>query len=173
MLFRSYALVQDRLGAAGYGQYEISNWARPGFECLHNLRVWEGADYLGLGPAAVTRWRGWRWTEPMDPGEYRRRASGCAWPQEGPPPWAGQAEVVTALGADIETLLTGTRLLGGFEPARLAGRLEETCICDLRTKGLLWQTGGRIGLTRAGLPVADSVLACLVAALRGPEERLE
>lgn len=168
-----YARLQDRLAAAGYGHYEISNWARPGYECRHNLRIWEGADYLGLGPAAVTRWKRWRWTEPVDPEEYVRRASGCAWPGEGPPPWAGQAEVVTATGADIETLLTGTRLLRGFDPARLAGRLEEACICDLRAKGLLWQTDGRIGLTRAGLPVADSVLDCLVAALRGPEERLE
>lgn len=168
-----YTRLQDRLAAAGYGHYEISNWARPGYECRHNLRIWEGADYLGLGPAAVTRWKRWRWTEPVDPEEYVRRASGCAWPGEGPPPWAGQAEVVTATGADIETLLTGTRLLRGFDPARLAGRLEEACICDLRAKGLLWQTDGRIGLTRSGLPVADSVLDCLVAALRGPEERLE
>jgi len=165
-----YRIVQERLRAAGYAQYEISNWARPGFECRHNLRIWEGADYLGIGPGAVSRWKRWRWTESADPVEYRRRAQGCAWPQEGPPPWVAASEVVNDAGADIETLLTGTRLLRGFELGRLHGRLPEECICDLRTKGLLWQTGGRVGLTPTGLPLADSVLAQLVDALRGPEE---
>ncbi len=165
-----YRTIQDRLESAGYEQYEISNWARPGRECRHNLRIWEGADYLGIGPAAVSRWRRWRWTEPADPAEYRRRVEGCLWPQEGPSPWAAASDTVDDGGEDIETLLTGTRLLRGFDLGRLHGRLREDCICDLRTKGLLWQTGGRVGLTRPGLPVADSILAQLVDALRAPEE---
>ncbi|MBU1242922.1 coproporphyrinogen III oxidase family protein [Myxococcota bacterium] len=165
-----YRTVQDRLEGAGYEQYEISNWARPGMECRHNLLIWEGADYLGIGPAAVSRWKRWRWTEPADPQEYRHLVDGCRWPQEGPSPWAAASDTVDDAGADIETLLTGTRLLRGFDLGRLHGRLLEDCICDLRTKGLLWQTGGRVGLTRPGLPVADSILAQLVDALRGPEE---
>ena len=165
-----YRIVEEHLAGAGYEQYEISNWARPGRECRHNLRIWEGADYLGLGPGAVSRWKHWRWTEPAVPAEYRRLANGRAWPGEGPPPWAACSEEINAEGADIETLLTGTRLIRGFELRRLAGTLRETCICDLRTKGLLWQTGGRVGLTRPGLPLADSVLAQLVDALCEPEE---
>jgi len=165
-----YRIVTEHLERAGYNQYEISNWARPGMECRHNLRIWEGADYVGIGPGAVSRWKRWRWTEPADPAEYRRRAEGCAWPGEGPPPWAAVSDEIDALGADIETLLTGTRLIRGFDLRRLTGTLRDDCICDLRTKGLLWQTGGRVGLTRPGLPLADSVLEQLVDALCGPEE---
>jgi oxygen-independent coproporphyrinogen-3 oxidase len=42
----------DRLAAAGYGQYEISNWAKPGFQCRHNLQYWRGQPYLGFGAGA-------------------------------------------------------------------------------------------------------------------------
>src|SRR5262249_39830887 len=47
-----YELADARLEAAGYGWYEISNWARPGEECRHNLLYWTGGDFLGIGCAA-------------------------------------------------------------------------------------------------------------------------
>jgi len=49
-----FQLTMERLESGGYAQYEISNYARPGFECRHNLAYWRGADYLGLGPSAVS-----------------------------------------------------------------------------------------------------------------------
>ncbi len=51
----------DRLTAAGYEQYEISNHARPGRECLHNLAYWQAADYVGLGPSAFSTVGDQRW----------------------------------------------------------------------------------------------------------------
>lgn len=64
------ALAQSRLNVAGYGRYEIFNYAKPGFECLHNLAVWHGEDYYGIGAGAHSRigqsrihnldsWRDW------------------------------------------------------------------------------------------------------------------
>lgn len=50
------------LEASGYLHYEISNFARMGFQCRHNLGYWEGADYLGLGPSATSTIAGRRWT---------------------------------------------------------------------------------------------------------------
>src|SRR5690606_529483 len=47
-----YALVRERLGAAGYRHYEISNYARPGHEARHNLAYWRGTSYLGIGAGA-------------------------------------------------------------------------------------------------------------------------
>ncbi|NLL83060.1 MAG: radical SAM family heme chaperone HemW [Lentisphaerae bacterium] len=49
------AVAEEILTAAGYGRYEISNYARPGYECRHNLAYWHGNDYVGLGPAAASR----------------------------------------------------------------------------------------------------------------------
>lgn len=49
-----FQLTMERLESGGYAQYEISNYARPGFECRHNFAYWRGADYLGLGPSAVS-----------------------------------------------------------------------------------------------------------------------
>ena len=50
-----------RLAAAGFGHYEISNFARPGRECRHNGLYWSGGEYIGVGPAAHSHWRGARW----------------------------------------------------------------------------------------------------------------
>ena len=56
-----FELAEDMLADAGWHHYEISNYARPGFECRHNLAYWTGRDYLGVGPSAVSTVRGKRW----------------------------------------------------------------------------------------------------------------
>ncbi len=53
--------THEVLSAAGFAHYEISNYALPGWECRHNLRYWQGADYLGLGPGATSCLGGVRW----------------------------------------------------------------------------------------------------------------
>ena len=58
--------VRATLAAAGFAHYEISNFARPGEECRHNLLYWSGGEYLGLGPAAHSHWAGARWGNPPD-----------------------------------------------------------------------------------------------------------
>ena len=57
-----YAAAIDMLGAAGYQQYEISNFAKPGYECRHNLKYWANDEYVGIGPAAASWYNGTRWT---------------------------------------------------------------------------------------------------------------
>jgi len=59
-----------RLEQAGYGGYEISNFALPGRESKHNLGIWEGRDFLGLGPGAHSRVAGLRWMVPGSLTEY-------------------------------------------------------------------------------------------------------
>ncbi len=63
----------DLLEAAGYGQYEISNYARPGRESLHNFGYWNGDDYLGFGPSAFSTVGARRWQNVPDSAAYIAR----------------------------------------------------------------------------------------------------
>ena len=63
--------TREVLGAAGLVDYEISNFARPGFESRHNLAYWRGADYLGLGPSACSTIGGLRWRNVPDTARLR------------------------------------------------------------------------------------------------------
>jgi len=65
-----YELVDDRLTAAGLANYEVSNWARPGHECRHNLMYWGQHDYLGIGCAAHSHRAGRRWWNLRTPERY-------------------------------------------------------------------------------------------------------
>ncbi len=161
-----YERIQERLEKAGYEHYEISNWARPGKACRHNWRIWMGADYIGFGPGAASRFRRWRWKEPFPPEIFLDTAEPACWKEPGPPPWAMDAEIVDETGEDLETLLTGVRLPEGFDLRRLHGEIDPGCICSLQSQGLLWQTGHRIGPTRKGLSLSDTVLALLADGLR-------
>ena len=55
-----YTQAWERLEAAGYRQYEVSNFARPGHECRHNLNTWRMEEWIGLGPSAASQYGGWR-----------------------------------------------------------------------------------------------------------------
>jgi oxygen-independent coproporphyrinogen-3 oxidase len=65
-----YLLADEVLGAAGYEWYEISNWARPGYECRHNLLYWMQGDYRGIGCAAHSHAGGLRWWNLRTPDRY-------------------------------------------------------------------------------------------------------
>ena len=73
-----YLAVCDRLEAAGYRQYEISNFAKPGYESRHNLRYWTGAEYLGIGPSAAGYLGGKRYSFPRDLEGWEALRSGTA-----------------------------------------------------------------------------------------------
>ena len=67
---KMYELALDMLEAAGYRQYEISNAARPGFECRHNMRYWSMGEYIGLGPGASSFVGGVRYANAADVRAY-------------------------------------------------------------------------------------------------------
>ena len=69
-----YQHTWDFLAAAGYPQYEISNFARPGHPCRHNLNTWNMHEWVGLGPSAASQHAGWRSRQPgrPRPSEARR-----------------------------------------------------------------------------------------------------
>ncbi|WP_305044982.1 radical SAM family heme chaperone HemW [Geoalkalibacter sp.] len=114
----AFLLLHERLEAAGYRHYEISNYARPGHESRHNQVYWRRGAYLGLGAGAHSfRDRGWgeRWAVPADLAAYRLDL------QAGRDP-ARLLETFDAHGALVETLYLGLRTRSGVAEADLRAR---------------------------------------------------
>jgi putative oxygen-independent coproporphyrinogen III oxidase len=160
-----YDTTQEVCSAAGLPAYEISNHARPGAECRHNLVYWRGHEYAGIGPGAHGR---------LDiAGERRATAT-----ERRPEAWLMRVE---ALGHGVVTdetlshveiadefLMMGLRLAEGIDPARyeqLAGRpIDERRVAILREEGAVEVTPeGRLRVTQSGFPVLDAVVADLAA----------
>ncbi len=160
-----YDTTQEVCARAGLPAYEVSNHARAGAECRHNLVYWRGEDYAGVGPGAHGR---------LDIDGARRATA----TEKRPEAWLMRVEsrghgLVTdeALSreeAADEFLLMGLRLAEGIDPARyaaLAGRpLDPARIAVLRAEGAVEETAdGRLRVTRSGFPVLDAVVADLAA----------
>lgn len=126
-----YERLIETLTAAGYHHYEISNFAKPGYECQHNLAYWQGKDYLGLGPSAVSTVGLRRWTV------------------------GGEEEQLTEEIKRAERIAFGLRMLDGI-PAEYVNGYD---ISRLLADGLVEWHGNRLRLTRRGLRYADTVAA--------------
>jgi oxygen-independent coproporphyrinogen-3 oxidase len=140
-----YLLADTLLGSAGRPWYEISNWARPGHECRHNLLTWAGGEYLGVGCAAHSHVAGRRWWNLRTPERYLA-AIDAAEPAE------AAGERLDADGRAHERLVLALRTRAGVPeqaiPAdQVAGPLT----------GLLEVHDGRAVLTREGRLLANEV----------------
>jgi putative oxygen-independent coproporphyrinogen III oxidase len=160
-----YDTTQEICAANGLPAYEISNHARPGAECRHNLVYWRGHEYAGIGPGAHGR---------LDIDGARHAIA----TEKRPESWLMQVEakghgviaddVLTREEMSDEFLLMGLRLAEGIDVARyarLAGRpLDPQRIASLREHGLIETTPeGRLRVTLPGFPVLDAVVADLAA----------
>jgi len=152
-----YEATWDFLDAAGYGQYEISNYARPGRECAHNLDTWAMGEWVGLGPAAASQFRGSRHANPPD---LARWLAGI---EAEKLEWVDEVALTPALLA-ADALVFGLRLNRGVDLNALAERFPDFDFGamdqlwhDLMADGPLEKSGSRIRLTRAGRLVADRV----------------
>ena len=156
-----YELATDMLGAAGYGQYEISNWAQPGRECRHNLQYWYNEPYLGLGPGAHGFAGGVRYSVILSPQRYIKALTEAAtspsggWPRT---PALAEAAVLERDDEIAETLIMWLRLTReGVGRARFAQRfgvdlvdLHRAIIERFRLQGLIEVDDERVRLTPAG-----------------------
>ncbi len=162
-----YEATWDFLAQAGYAQYEISNFARPGRECAHNLSTWAMDEWVGLGPSAASQFNGHRFANPAD---LERWLKGIA---------AGKLDRVdeVALTPAIlaaDALVFGLRLNRGVNLAPLCKRFPEIKFSaleplwsELSKNGLLTKNGSVIRLTRAGRLVADRVGVKILEAVDG------
>lgn len=158
-----YDLTMETAAAHGYEQYEISNFARPGFRCRHNQVYWRNEPYLGFGAGAVAYWNDVRRTNCLLPGEYVRRM------REGQP-LAVEEETLTPQEALGESLMLGLRMTDGIDLQILQQRfhldpnvLHARHIRRMTDLGLLELQGTRLRLTPAGLPLANEVWAGFIA----------
>jgi oxygen-independent coproporphyrinogen-3 oxidase len=139
-----YALATERLGAAGFDWYEISNWARPGHRCRHNLLYWSQGDYVGFGCAAHSHRQGRRWWNVRTPERYIEAI------RSGTNPEAG-AEQLDADGRRLEALQLAIRTAEGV-PAEALGD-DEVRLLD----GLVVRRADRLVLTERGRLLANEV----------------
>ena len=153
-----YEIAQEKLGGAGYRHYEISNWARPGFESKHNLKYWRREPYLGFGAGAHSFSGTQRWANAHDAAAYVSAVQGGSLPVE-------QLEGVTAVQALEEELFLGLRQLDGIDVRRiekeygvaLAGRFE-----PLAAAGLVQREGDVVRLAKEKLSVSNEVFVELM-----------
>ena len=152
-----YELLLDRMEAAGYEHYEISNWARPGFRSLHNSSYWQGIPYIGIGAAAHSfdmKTRSWNISDIrsyMDAIEQGKLPSEC--------------ENLEEKDSYNDLVTTALRTKEGISLASLSPQrrhfLLENATLSLRA-GLLRLEHDRLALTRQGLFVSDAVMADLI-----------
>jgi oxygen-independent coproporphyrinogen-3 oxidase len=107
-----YDLATETMDTSGYKQYEISNWCKPGRECLHNLQYWVNHDYIGLGPGAHGFADGVRYHILRSPVRYIERlrdgaGQGLVFPRT---PATEEANILAPADVISETLIMGMRL---------------------------------------------------------------
>ncbi len=160
--WRMQAAGRRLLEAAGYRQYEVSAYARRGFECRHNLNYWLFGDYIGIGAGAhgkLTDERGLvrRTRRPRDPGRYLAAVSG--------PPQAAEERVLAETDLLFEFMLNALRLKSGFTFALFeartglpASRLAKR-VAAAEARGLLAVEGESVRATPLGWRFLNDLVA--------------
>ncbi len=166
---RMYDDALSILSRQGYHQYEISNFARPGRECRHNIGYWTRTPYIGLGASAAsllpTRNGGLRLTNPSGIRDYIAMAEEKAWRRR---------DRTTLLPEDarFESLMLGLRMTWGVSEADFAAMhgmtLMDYCgdvLTQQEQRGLLIHQDGRWALTRRGMDVQNAILVEIMEAV--------
>jgi oxygen-independent coproporphyrinogen-3 oxidase len=146
--------AEAKLGASGFHRYEISNWARPGYACQHNLRYWRGLEYLGLGPSAQSYVSECRFGNVSSVEQYAKRLAVGELP-------IIEKEQLPDIRQEKERIVFGLRLIEGvpldWVQRVLSDEAWVTSFNRLVEEGYLVQSGSRIRLTQKGLQFADTV----------------
>jgi oxygen-independent coproporphyrinogen-3 oxidase len=147
----------ERLGAAGYEQYEVSNYARPGHACVHNLNTWRMQEWIGFGPSASSQFGLRRWTEPHSLQDWKAGLEG------GPAKLAEDIQLNPSILAQ-DYLVFGLRMNEGVDLGAWERRFPGSTPAgwpefrDQLVNGCLARMDGhRLRLTEAGRLLADRI----------------
>ena len=166
-----YTDTQTFLEAAGFSQYEISNYARPGYECRHNLTYWYRGDYLGLGLGAASLVDERRFSVTRDLKAYLAGLASdphACKDKDSRPGLIPVADypLLSVQEQMEETMFLGLRCSAGVEKEAFAARFGKEMdavygdvIRRYASLGFLEDTGRRIRLTREGISVSNYVMA--------------
>jgi oxygen-independent coproporphyrinogen-3 oxidase len=166
-----FGATLDTLRSAGLDRYEVSNFARPGAECRHNLAYWRQESWLAAGPSASAHVGGHRWKNRPRLDDYLNRAiSGFSPIIDHEPPDTHRAlteRLLTGLrlaeGLDIASTLERAGAIDAGAPARL-----QSAAAGAVSKGLLNPSASRWTLTDSGFLIADVIVLDFMSALDGP-----
>jgi oxygen-independent coproporphyrinogen-3 oxidase len=158
--------AREALGAAGFVRYEVSNFARPERECLHNVNYWRNGEYLGLGASAASYLGGERRTNVASWRDYEVAALAgrdvCVFRERLAPEAAmGEEAMLRLRMAEGMSFAALSRRWGSDARARYAGLVRRFAAAGLLEVS---DGGDRIAFSERGLEVADGVLAEFVAA---------
>jgi oxygen-independent coproporphyrinogen-3 oxidase len=162
---RLYEDTWAQLAEAGYAQYEVSNFARPGHACAHNVATWRMGQWIGLGPSAASQQGEWRgsniadleaWLTALDQGE---RLTG------------ERTRLTPALLAE-DAVIFGLRMNAGVDLAPWRSRVPELPwlaldaeLATLEAEGMLQRSADTLRLTPRGRLLADALAVRIIAAL--------
>lgn len=148
-------LLLQKMAAAGYGRYEISNFAKEGYACRHNLHYWRNEEYLGFGVAAYSYFDGIRYGNGRNMKAYLQAPTGAL----------AEKETLSAADEAYEYVMTHLRLSEGFSLAEYQAAfgadflaLHGKHLQEYKALGLLKTENGRIFLTDEGMNLSNSIL---------------
>jgi len=166
-----YDMATDMLGSAGLDQYEISNWAKAGLECRHNLQYWRNLPYPGVGPGAHGYANGVRYSTILSPHRYIKAMTESKQTFDFPrTPATDQATVVDRDNEIAETLIMGLRLTQeGIDRVTFKRRFGEDLldihpdvIQRYRSHGLLYVDDQVVKITQQGRLLSNMIFRDLV-----------
>jgi oxygen-independent coproporphyrinogen-3 oxidase len=166
---RLYEKTWATLHRAGYPQYEISNFARSGHACKHNVNTWRMHQWVGLGPSAASQHAGWRGTNVADLDLWAKQVSA------GERATDDRARLTPGLLVE-DSLIFGLRMNEGVDLSRLAGRFpgapwpQVRAVLDrLVAEELAVFSGERLSLTLRGRLIADAIGSEIMGAFSSEE----
>lgn len=157
-----YELAQAELKSAGYLQYEISNWAKPGFESRHNLKYWQRTPYLGFGAGAHSFSGTQRWANRHDAAAYVAAIS------DGKSAVESVDTVTPALALEEEFFL-GLRQLSGIDRSRIEREYGVNLadkVAELALRGMVEKSGDILRLPANRLSVSNEVIVELLRSVQ-------
>ncbi|MEA3288476.1 MAG: radical SAM family heme chaperone HemW [Candidatus Marinimicrobia bacterium] len=155
-----YAMGRDYLNSQGYPNYEISNHARPGFECRHNLNYWTGVEYLGFGPAAHSFFKDRRHWNVRNLDQYLSMVAESGIAEEA-------SEIINDDTARNEMILTRLRLTQGLNLSEYTRRFGADLLDQKREILAKWNEQidlhhGHLSVTRSGWSMIDEISSDLM-----------